>query len=974
MSQRYQLVAGKKLSLLDLGKACSPCVTLQLEQSVIEKAAAESVTATDSSHADGDDVATSVEQSTSKSYEDGSSFLSVDVCKTILLSRLVSLMQSTQIRMLIVKTFVDMFNGGIIPIFTSDKDANVQLIAFVSGLSSSKCYNGKSIDQTRSCIASKQITPVILTKKEFSFMQSSQFFVIGITSYILSGASNLMSCIDVVAAMSCEGAGVCTESFNPANFETRPHRALLTSATNLRMLLENSKRSNDKEKGSDDVCFAAFQTVPQVHGPAADGVAAAIKTAEIELNSFESVVARGSSSSGAFDPTLSLVALSNCITALQFVTMLSRKRTQILASKAEEIIGDASGAYELSSSEIFSKSFSDFTAALDSVSALRDSLSEELSLTFKIFNKIEQAGVTKSLGEISIDDSCKDRGGRGKEKPEADESDWTPEQRAKAEAKRKAKADKAAAKNAEKVAKKSGGAALGTGTAQTKQFLDAKCGAMKSVSDLKDTLNPFDFGEGGFCAFCVDLLEKMAVGNMKRKPKIAKGTRDYLPEQMRIREQVFSTIRRIFKRHGGVEIDTPVFELKEVLMGKYGEDSKLIYDLADQGGELLSLRYDLTVPFARFLAMNSVGNIKRFHMAKVYRRDQPQLNRGRYREFYQCDFDIAGAYAPMVPDAEVLTVATEILTELPVGNFMIKLNHRKILDSIFDICGVPAEKFRPICSAVDKLDKAPWSEVRLEMVDEKGLSPEAADKIGNFVLLSGRPMELWNKLSSEKVFGDHPVANEALADLKLLFGYLSAMGSIQHISFDLSLARGLDYYTGVIYEAVLLDGASQVGSISAGGRYDNLVGMFSSSGAHTPCVGVSIGIERVFTILEKKAEAAKVLQSSIITAYVASIGAGLIDKRMRIAKLLWSANISAEYSHLDNPKLKKQLDEVLERGIPYMVIFGPEELERGMVKVKDVRSHKESECALGDLVGTLTEMGCAVIQAGDTELLALMRG
>ena len=168
-----------------------------------------------------------------------------------------------------------------------------------------------------------------------------------------------------------------------------------------------------------------------------------------------------------------------------------------------------------------------------------------------------------------------------------------------------------------------------------------------------DIVAPFDVSEESFSAFCVKLLEQLSSGGEKRRPKIPKGTRDFAPEQMRIREQVFAAIRRIFKRHGGVEIDTPVFELKEVLTGKYGEDSKLIYDLADQGGELLSLRYDLTVPFARFLAMNSVGNIKRYHIAKVYRRDQPQLNRGRYREFYQCDFDIAGSYSPMVPDAEV---------------------------------------------------------------------------------------------------------------------------------------------------------------------------------------------------------------------------------------------------------------------------------------------------------------------------------
>jgi histidyl-tRNA synthetase len=144
---------------------------------------------------------------------------------------------------------------------------------------------------------------------------------------------------------------------------------------------------------------------------------------------------------------------------------------------------------------------------------------------------------------------------------------------------------------------------------------------------------------------------------------------------MMIRDQAFQIIRRVFKRHGAVEIDTPVFELKETLTGKYGEDSKLIYDLADQGGELLSLRYDLTVPFARFLSLHGVGNIKRFHLGKVYRRDQPALSKGRYREFYQCDFDIAGVYGRMIPDAECLAVAIEILSSLPLGcDFCLKIS------------------------------------------------------------------------------------------------------------------------------------------------------------------------------------------------------------------------------------------------------------------------------------------------------------
>lgn len=189
--------------------------------------------------------------------------------------------------------------------------------------------------------------------------------------------------------------------------------------------------------------------------------------------------------------------------------------------------------------------------------------------------------------------------------------------------------------------------------------------------------------------------------------KVPKGTKDWEGKDMVIRDKIFGTITDVFKRHGAVTIDTPVFELKEILAGKYGEDSKLIYDLADQGGELCSLRYDLTVPFARWLAMNSsVQNIKRYHIAKVYRRDQPAMTKGRMREFYQCDFDIAGTYDPMLPDAEILRITTEIFDALGWnGRYTIKINHRKILDGIFAVCGVPTDKIRTISSAVDKLDK-----------------------------------------------------------------------------------------------------------------------------------------------------------------------------------------------------------------------------------------------------------------------------
>lgn len=192
-------------------------------------------------------------------------------------------------------------------------------------------------------------------------------------------------------------------------------------------------------------------------------------------------------------------------------------------------------------------------------------------------------------------------------------------------------------------------------------------------------------------------------------------------------------LSEVFERHGGQELDTPVFELKEILSGKYGEDSKLIYDLQDQGGELCSLRYDLTVPFARWLAMNSnYRQVSRYQIAKVYRRDQPVISRGRYREFYQCDFDIAGDYEPMIPDAEILLIIVEAFEALDM-DVTVKLNHRKVLDGIFTVAGVPEDKIRAISSAVDKLDKLSWNEVKQEMVEQKGLPESVADQIGQFV-------------------------------------------------------------------------------------------------------------------------------------------------------------------------------------------------------------------------------------------------
>ncbi|XP_058264744.1 histidine--tRNA ligase isoform X2 [Hemibagrus wyckioides] len=452
--------------------------------------------------------------------------------------------------------------------------------------------------------------------------------------------------------------------------------------------------------------------------------------------------------------------------------------------------------------------------------------------------------------------------------------------------------------------------------------------------------------------------------------KTAKGTRDYNPKQMAIREKVFNIIISCFKRHGAETIDTPVFELKETLTGKYGEDSKLIYDLKDQGGELLSLRYDLTVPFARYLAMNKITNIKRYHIAKVYRRDNPAMTRGRYREFYQCDFDIAGQYDPMIPDAECLKIVYEILSELDLGEFRIKVNDRRILDGMFAVCGVPDEKFRTICSTVDKLDKLPWEDVKNEMVNEKGLSEDVADQIGEYVSMQGG-LDLAERLLKDPKLSQNKQACAGLTDMKQLFGYLQLFQVTDKVVFDLSLARGLDYYTGVIYEAVLCqtlqpqtpavaeqdgvvpgdEAGVSVGSVAGGGRYDGLVGMFDPKSRKVPCVGVSIGIERIFSIMEQKAElSSEKVRTTETQVLVASAQKNLLEERLKLTAELWNAGIKAEVLYKKNPKLLTQLQHCEESGIPLVAILGEQELKDGVVKLRNVASREEVDVSRAELV------------------------
>lgn len=951
----FVLGAGKRLTIEDLIAVSQPLVDcLTIDEGSLHRIEEIWKVSEDAKHR-----AQPIVEDPADMISDPSLSLAPAIVRAGLVCRIMSLLSGkTAVRRSTLQALVGLVNHNLTPLLSSTSSGAKELISFLAGSG----YASKGADLLSAADALRSIgtEPFHLMKAERNALLAYPFLTIGMACLVVGGVQQVVKVADPLACLTAEALGANLEAFDPSLFEAcRQHRGQMASATNLKALFEGSKRVVAAFTG--DARYACVASIPQTTGPALEVLAAAYKSLDIELNSSE-VVGMSLESGLLTSDAPARVSLTNTSAVIEQLIQASRQRAALLK--------DVSGL-----SVDFKSTASTQPAAYAQALELIEVLSLEGILALQALQKLEEASDKEKVETKAKPEKADKPDG----KPAADDSHLTPEQRAKAEAKRREKAEKAAEKAAAKQQRKASSVVLGGGSASVRALLVNALGEL-TVPRLMTKLCPVALSTSSEKNILDDLqalLDALHAGG-KRKPKIAKGARDFTPEQMRIREQAFSTIRSIFKRHGGVEIDTPVFELKEVLMGKYGEDSKLIYDLADQGGELLSLRYDLTVPFARFLSMNSYGNIKRYHMAKVYRRDNPQLNKGRYREFYQCDFDIAGAYNTMVPDAEVITIATEILGALPIGQFLIKLNHRKLLDAVFEIAGVPASQFRAICSSVDKLDKATWEEVKHEMVNEKHLAEDIADKIGTFVLFNGPPMRLWEELTSLGIFSGHTRASEAMVELKLLFNYLSAMGSLQYISFDLSLARGLDYYTGVIYEAVLVsnkDDANpiQMGSIAAGGRYDQLVGMFSPSNTQTPCVGISIGVERVFTIMEKRAEQMSIMQASHVQVYIASIGDDLMTERMKIARLLWQDNISAEYSHLDNPNFKKQLQEALGRYIPYMVVFGTDELDQGVVKIKDMRANEEVQVSRDEMVAELARRGCKIVSPGDDSFIQAMK-
>nr|CCA15912.1 histidyltRNA synthetase putative [Albugo laibachii Nc14] len=787
---------------------------------------------------------------------------------------------------------------------------SMQLLAFMEGKGAAITpeANEAEIKDLREVLSNLKLgcpSSPLETHERAIFASVGSSTLLATTALLVGSLKTLVALADAAAALTCEVLHVDVNAFSLEQVEGfAASRGARTVANSLRLLLEHSVYTSSGHVEDHSKVFGCLECIPQVHGPVRDAIENVSKSTEADLNAS---ISQRALHPHAFRMTVTIVN--------EGIRTLLDGTTERLHCLREAT--PAGSTPETNCKDI---------VLLDQAEA---ALKAEIGFCLSYFHQEEDKMRARLAEKALRTQQAAAKAEMAQSKEDDKLAGMSAQQLEKIMEKRRKKQEKL--KEKEKNTQE--GLKLGAGTASLYQF-------------FKNTADKSEWATDASIDLVLEaLLTKLASGGTRRKPKIAKGTLDFLPYQMQLREKVLNRIRSVFRAHGGQEIATPVFELKETLTGKYGEDSKLIYDLADQGGELLALRYDLTVPFARFMAMHSPGNIKRFHIARVYRRDNPQMARGRFREFFQCDFDIAGFYASMLPDAEVISVGIEVLLQFQtwIGSFKIKLSHRVLLDAILAICGVPSAKFRTICSAIDKLDKESWDTVRSEMVDEKGLAPEAADKIAAFVCKVGRPLELLAELKQLQAFQRSEAPTKALEELETLFEYLRAMDVLQHISFDLSLARGLDYYTGLIYEFVLTDPENQhVGSIAAGGRYDELVGIFSATGQQIPCVGISIGIERLFSIVQSKAiaEESKKFQSST-QVLVASATACSMSIKLEICKELWRANIAAQVMQLENPKFTKQLHFALENSIPFMIVIGQDELDNQQVKVKTIASKEE---------------------------------
>lgn len=441
---------------------------------------------------------------------------------------------------------------------------------------------------------------------------------------------------------------------------------------------------------------------------------------------------------------------------------------------------------------------------------------------------------------------------------------------------------------------------------------------------------------------------------MAQKPSIPKGTRDFGQIEMAQRNYIFDTIRSVFRSYGYSQIETPAMENLSTLLGKYGEEGdKLLFRILNSGDAFAKadpskpltpqvcekgLRYDLTVPFARFVVQhqNELSiPFKRFQIQPVWRADRPQ--KGRYREFYQCDVDAIGSRSQLC-ELELVQIVDAVFRKLDV-NVLIKINNRKVLTGLAEVCGFP-DKVVDITVAIDKLDKIGLDAVKEEMLS-KGLTEQAVAVLEPVLLLSGTTAEKLAKM--REIMSTSPTGLLGLDELEQLFGYIQAAQIGTAVEIDLSLARGLNYYTGAIFEVKALD--YQIGSICGGGRYDNLTGIFGLPDMSG--VGISFGADRIYDVL-KGLDKFPAEICSATTLLFANMGDSELGYILPIASKLREAGVAVEI-YPDSSKIKKQFDYAQRKSIPFLSITGSSEAEAGVVNVKNLATGEQKSFACSDI-------------------------
>lgn len=457
------------------------------------------------------------------------------------------------------------------------------------------------------------------------------------------------------------------------------------------------------------------------------------------------------------------------------------------------------------------------------------------------------------------------------------------------------------------------------------------------------------------------------------KPNTPKGTRDFGPLEMGRRNYIFDTIKKTFQLYGFAPIETPAMELTETLMGKYGEEGdRLIFRILNSGDFLKdakeqdltnrnslpianqisekALRYDLTVPFARFVVQhqNEIAfPFKRYQIQPVWRADRPQ--KGRYREFYQCDADVVGSDS-LLYEVELTQIFAEVLGALKVPGFAIKINNRKILSGIAEVIG-EKEKIVDITVAIDKLDKLGSQGVNKEL-REKGVSEGAIEKLQGLIVFTGNYKK---KLDFLKTYlSGSEIGQKGIEELEFIFSKIQRLnpelladGASQYLELDITLARGLNYYTGAIFE-VKAAGVS-IGSICGGGRYDDLTGIFGLKGVSG--VGISFGADRIYDVLEE-------LNLFPVTAAVSTnlllvhFGENEADFGLDVLQKIRAAGISAEI-YPDQAKMKKQMNYANDKNIPFVGIIGGDELAAGKIMLKDMVAGTQELCAVAEVIEKL---------------------